>query len=239
MNQKGFANIVMVLVIVILVGVAGYFVFVKKPTPTVQQMSAPTPAKQAETVSWRTYENKRFNYSFKYPANLWGPRNDCADSDIPIEECSLIKLNSELASKPENLRLSPAFDDSIEISVVDNPKNLSLKDAVDKLLSGLTTIHTINSSAIDSKQVYIATFTGALSTNLSGPGGSAFAGKAKAIFITFNGNEILLVTYPVELCFNNNPNWEPGQVLRFNAPCHSDDSTVLYEKIIQTLKFSK
>ncbi len=239
MNQKGFVNIVSIVIIIAIIAIGGYFIFVKKSTPIAQQTPTPTPVKQDGAVDWKIYENKKFNYGFKYPANLWGPQNDCADSDIPIEECPLIKLNSELASKPEILRLNPAFDDSIEVRVVDNPKNLPLKDAVDKLLSGLTTIHTINASAIDSKQVYLATFTGALSTDLSGPSGYAFNGKAKAIFATLNGNKILLVSYPVELCFNNNPNWKPGQPLRLNAPCHSDDSTVLYEKIAQTLRFLK
>ena len=44
MNQKGFANIILVVVIVILVGVVGYFVFVKKSEPIAQQLT-PTPTK--------------------------------------------------------------------------------------------------------------------------------------------------------------------------------------------------
>jgi len=40
MNQKGFANIILVIVIVILVGAVGYFAFVKKSEPIAQQ---PTP----------------------------------------------------------------------------------------------------------------------------------------------------------------------------------------------------
>ncbi len=40
MNQKGFVNIILVAVIVILIGAVGYFVFVKKSVPTAQQ---PTP----------------------------------------------------------------------------------------------------------------------------------------------------------------------------------------------------
>jgi len=239
MNQKGSVSIILVVVIVILLGVVGYFAFVKKSSPIAQQTPTPTPSvEQDETVGWKTYENTKFNYSFKYPANLWGPQNDCFDSDIPIEECNLIKLNSELANKPENLRLNPVFDDSIEVRIVDNPNNLSLKDAVNKLLSGLTTIYSLNLSNKDSKQIYVATFTGALGINLSGPGGYAF-NKAKAIFTSIDGNKIFLVSYPIELCFNYNPDRKPDQPLRFNAPCHSDDSIVLYERIIQTFKFLK
>ena len=42
MNQKGFTNIILVVIIVILLGAVGYFAFVKKSTPIVQQTSTPT-----------------------------------------------------------------------------------------------------------------------------------------------------------------------------------------------------
>lgn len=43
MNQKGFVNIISITVVIILVGVTGYFVFVKKSEPTAQQQtSTPT-----------------------------------------------------------------------------------------------------------------------------------------------------------------------------------------------------
>jgi hypothetical protein len=41
-NQKGFANIILVAVIVVLVGAVGYFVFVKKSIPAIQQTQTPT-----------------------------------------------------------------------------------------------------------------------------------------------------------------------------------------------------
>lgn len=50
MNQKGFANIVLIAVVVILVGAVGYFAFVKKSEPVAQQ---PTPS-QNQQVSLRT-----------------------------------------------------------------------------------------------------------------------------------------------------------------------------------------
>src|SRR3989344_5277782 len=40
MNQKGFANIILAVVFVVFIGIAGYFGFVKKPEPIMQQ---PTP----------------------------------------------------------------------------------------------------------------------------------------------------------------------------------------------------
>ena len=48
MNQKGFANIILVVVIVILVGAVGYFAFVKKSEPITQQ-PAPTSTSSTQT----------------------------------------------------------------------------------------------------------------------------------------------------------------------------------------------
>lgn len=41
MNQRGFANVILVVIIVVLVGAVGYFVLVEKLSPTVQQTNTP------------------------------------------------------------------------------------------------------------------------------------------------------------------------------------------------------
>src|SRR3989338_7700510 len=90
MNQKGFANIALVVAIVIVVGAVGYFVFVKKsepiaqqptPTPTQKvqtptpivtptQTPSPTPTATNPTANWKTYRVSGYNgYEFKYPQN--------------------------------------------------------------------------------------------------------------------------------------------------------------------------
>ncbi len=79
MNQKGFANIILVVVIVILVGLVGYFAFVKKsgpvaqqPTPTSTQVSNtpksnPTPQLSNQpTPSAHTNYKKIISESFDY-----------------------------------------------------------------------------------------------------------------------------------------------------------------------------
>lgn len=66
MSQKGFVNIALIILIIMLVGVTGYFVLVKKPT---SPQAKPTP-QQDETANWKTYWNDKFGFSFKYPANL-------------------------------------------------------------------------------------------------------------------------------------------------------------------------
>ena len=54
MNQKGFANIILVIaIVVILVGAVGYFAFVKKD----------------ETANWKTYTNQQYDFQFKYPTS--------------------------------------------------------------------------------------------------------------------------------------------------------------------------
>lgn len=90
--QKGFAPILIILGIVLLLGVAGgayYFgqVSVKVPTspsqtpvptsqtsisptqPVVKTTVSPTPTVVDETANWKTYTGNK--YSFKYPANDW------------------------------------------------------------------------------------------------------------------------------------------------------------------------
>jgi len=78
MNQKGFVNIILVVVIVILLGVVGYFALVKKSPLIVQQTPistqtktptptpTPTPVPTNETANWKTYINKDYNFQLTF-----------------------------------------------------------------------------------------------------------------------------------------------------------------------------
>ena len=90
MNQRGFANIILVVVIVILIGAVGYFALVKKSEPVAQQSPSavantpptrttpptptPTPVVKNETASWNSYTYSSVesgilpNLTFKYPS---------------------------------------------------------------------------------------------------------------------------------------------------------------------------
>lgn len=81
MNQKGFANIISIIVIAIFIGAVGYFVFVKKsepatqqannssPTKTTQVTKSSTPTLKNEIAGWKTYENPKYGIEFQYPQN--------------------------------------------------------------------------------------------------------------------------------------------------------------------------
>ncbi len=82
-NQKGFENIILIAVIVILVGAVGYFAFVKKSEPVAQQTTppptntqspvpqqpSPTPVVVNETANWKTYKSDTYNFEVKYPSD--------------------------------------------------------------------------------------------------------------------------------------------------------------------------
>jgi len=80
-KQRDFANIILVTVIVVL-AVVGYFMFVKKLKPVVQQ-PAPIP-KQSQITDWKTYVNTKYGFSFKYPNNIFAyDVKDYTNGQIP------------------------------------------------------------------------------------------------------------------------------------------------------------
>ncbi len=83
-NQKGFINIALVVLLIVLAGTAAYLIFIKKPSPVIpteqsSSMNTPTPptasnpAAQAppldQTASWKIYQNSDFNFEIRYSEN--------------------------------------------------------------------------------------------------------------------------------------------------------------------------
>lgn len=74
-QQKGFANIVLIVLVVIIAGVAGYFALVKKSPEVAQQTNTPTPTPtpKEETAGWKTYTNTKFEFMVMYPKDWRAP----------------------------------------------------------------------------------------------------------------------------------------------------------------------
>lgn len=76
MNQKGFVNILLTVLVVVLAGTVGYLTLVKKqPQPSTQLTptptgTAPTPTPKSETTNSKTYRNDKFGFEFKYPTDF-------------------------------------------------------------------------------------------------------------------------------------------------------------------------
>lgn len=95
-HQKGVANIILIIVIVILMGVIGYFALVKKssertrqtstpnPNPTETQKS-PTPTATISTANWKIYRNNLYGFEVKYPAT-WELDSKTIDSAKSVND---------------------------------------------------------------------------------------------------------------------------------------------------------
>src|SRR3989344_6848742 len=122
-NQKGFTNIILVIVVIVLIGIAGYFIFVKKSEPIAQQ---PTPID--ETASWKTYTNSEQGFEFKYPAICKTSSNDMVGG---------VQLSVDINSANDNCNFSVVYYDNLDaISIgVDVPRKSVYDFAKDPSLS--------------------------------------------------------------------------------------------------------
>jgi len=108
-KQRGFTGLGLILLIVIVAGVAGYFVFVQKFDTQITTSPIPSngifctqdakqcpdgsyvgrtgpkcefalcPTPKNETSSWKTYANKTFGHEFKYPASFVNPNTSLGE----------------------------------------------------------------------------------------------------------------------------------------------------------------
>ncbi len=136
-NQKGFANIVLVVVIVILLGVVGYFAFVKKsgqvaqqptPTPVVTQTKTPTPTPVStpkdETINWQVYN--RNGVLFKYP-NDWAIKTDSSSASAGLNV--FLQEKKYVNDEVNPFGLSIADAKGTDLSGAKNKRIFDVKDA--------------------------------------------------------------------------------------------------------------
>lgn len=88
MNQKGFINIVLVVLVVALAGIAGYFALIRKPASVVNpkvlvnqtpsstiSTTEPTPiinkkVPANQLTDWKIYRMDEYGFEIKYPADM-------------------------------------------------------------------------------------------------------------------------------------------------------------------------
>ena len=91
-NNKGFANMVLIGVVIVLIAIGGYFVLKSKQQPVVQPATS-----TGETVNLKTYTNDKYSFELKYPNGylltesnsgiLIESSKSCANRDNPPKDC--------------------------------------------------------------------------------------------------------------------------------------------------------
>ncbi len=76
-QQKGFANIALVVLVIVLAGAVGYFVLFKKSPEVAQKTNTPTltptqtktqnPTPKDEIMNWKIYTNTQYGFEVRYP----------------------------------------------------------------------------------------------------------------------------------------------------------------------------
>ncbi|OGE45837.1 hypothetical protein A3B39_01245 [Candidatus Daviesbacteria bacterium RIFCSPLOWO2_01_FULL_37_10] len=127
-NQKGLAPILIVILVAVL-GIGGYFVYTSlrggmyqtvRPDTAISPSTSPTTATPTPssdpTANWKTYQSA--NFSFKYPSN----------GVVKNASSTIVFVSYQEDTKPYW---------TFSVSTTDNPMHLSTKQIVDKIVSDL------------------------------------------------------------------------------------------------------
>ena len=153
-QQKGFIEIVLIGVIVVLLAIGGYFAFRKNsapvveqptpnPAPIVTQTNTPvtTPATADETANWKTYTNSQYGFELKYPSTwLSKVLNGNTFFNLPDDKVENGKGGVE-----------SSIHDDVSVSVDNSKKYNSLSDLEDSL--SLKSDPNWNDSSISQKMI--------------------------------------------------------------------------------------
>ena len=98
-QQKGFANILIIVLVIILASVAGYFFLMKKFPETIQQIAKPTPAQtqtsESPTLDTQNQTYKGTIFSINYPKSWIIQNHNC--SNIGGTDCTNLAPTAAIA----------------------------------------------------------------------------------------------------------------------------------------------
>ena len=141
MNQKGFSNILLIVVAVVVLVIGGYFVLVNKlgnQNPIVQETpnsNIPTPTQTTnETVGWKTYRNDTLGFEFKYPPNwvIEDVQEERQEPPLYPVKSYIFSLGLRDESLPSESEYDPRVTPNTEnlglgFQLIDSPRNSQTK----------------------------------------------------------------------------------------------------------------
>ena len=160
MNQKGFANIILIVVTVILLGVIGYFAFVQVTVPVTT--STPT----GPTANWKIYrDEEQYGFEVRYPFSA-GSVNYTVDDNCTHARSAFDGIDDDQiqqAQLPEKricINYSKTFSDGMPsisdfwIRIYSNPIRLSLDNWLNQNYSDLG-VHKVKRMQVEGNSVFI------------------------------------------------------------------------------------
>lgn len=185
--KKGFAPIIILLgITIIAVLVGGVLVYTNYSNNQSKLNPQPTPTSTSdETANWKTYTNKKYGFSFKYPSN-W------VENEGKIEE--KLGVNGVNALTQKGIAVE-VYENSGKLSALEFLDTIFYKDYNEEGLKGLKEIYMkqyqensyLEPIAIDGKS---ATYI----EQLTIPSGS----KGSGVWVAVKNNGFFLRGYPTE-----------------------------------------
>ncbi|MBI5872617.1 MAG: hypothetical protein HZB36_00520 [Candidatus Omnitrophica bacterium] len=163
MNQKGFANIILVVVIVLLVGTVGYFVFVKKSV-------TPSETQQSNKIE----SNFQYSEVIKNKIGINGGIMQNAEKSV-IVTIPPLKQETEftLSFKKSNFEVKSGIGSPVTISIypdinlMDSPTPINIKVKYDAkynlpvpyLIDEKNKLHVVDIGGLDKENHYLTMYT--------------------------------------------------------------------------------
>ena len=162
MNKKGFSNILIVIVIVvILLGVAGYFVFIKKvplailQTNTLSTTQSSTSTLRDQTANWNTYRSEEYGFEMKYPNML-----QTEEYHYSLEKVTVfppVRFKDEKGNLVEGtIRLGTLWDPRRDPAVDDEGNRIDFENRTRNIILSLATeglMGSPNPTLVESKKI--------------------------------------------------------------------------------------